>query len=292
MDKRNLIIFILSIFIIGCVQEIEPQIEQPILEEVPPVEEKPVLETPPLSSNTEIKTQWITIDAPNNKIIKAFIAQPGDDKPHAAVIILHGTDGFRSVYTKTAEVFAKHGFIAVAGCWFAGSYFKGRTFDDSIACPEGPEFKGANLEALKDVTAIIDHAGELFQPEHIALWGQSRGATMAVLAASSGMDIDAAVANGAIYTTSKQGASEWPYTDTLPITMVESLSAPLLMIHGTADAIVNIQEAYDYEAAAKKLEKDVSTHYYEGGSHGVALIPPTAEDARERAMIFLKENLG
>ncbi|MBI4242378.1 MAG: dienelactone hydrolase family protein, partial [Candidatus Rokubacteria bacterium] len=129
--------------------------------------------------------QWIDADAPDGRKIRAFVARPKGDGPFPIVVVLHGTDGFRQRYVYLAQDLARHGFVAVAGCWFGGHYFwRGRIdpsgsapHQDAIHCPRGPEFKAASLPAKQDVLAIVEAARKLpgVQPRRVGLFGHSRG---------------------------------------------------------------------------------------------------------------------
>lgn len=209
------------------------------------------------------------------------------------VVLLHGTDGLRQIHIGLAEDFAANGFIGVTGCWFEGSYFRGVTFPDSIACPGGPPFTGANLDAAQYVMAIVDAARGLpgARPDRAGLWGQSRGAIMTVLLASTGRDIQTAVACSASYTGIPAENRPW-VRDTMPMSLAGNLRPPLLILHGTADDVAPVQQAREYERTLRDLTKTHQAVYYEGAPHVACMASPTRDDALRRAVEFFRKYLG
>ncbi len=136
--------------------------------------------------------------------------------------------------------------------------------------------------------ALIEAARNLpgVKPDRVGLFGQSRRAAVALLVASTGGDVQAVASSGAPYTHLPR-ADEVP-----PITMVKNLQAPLLMLHGTADEIVDVQQARDYERVIRELGKPVEAHYYEGAPHLLPFMPQTREDVIQRAIAFFRKHLA
>jgi carboxymethylenebutenolidase len=206
------------------------------------------------------------------------------------VIVLHGTEGFRRAYVDLAEAFAKEGFLSMAGCWFAGSHMPGRRPPDPIACSQGPDFVGANLEAVEDVIALVDAARKLpdARSDRVGLVGLSRGAVISLLVASAKGGVQAVVAMSAHYVKVRPRRD---VTDTLPITLVKDLRAPVLILHGTADELVDPTEPRAYEQALRNEGKTYESHYYQGGPHGLPFAPMTRDDVFKRSARFLKKHL-
>jgi hypothetical protein len=73
---------------------------------------------------------------------------------------------------------------------------------------------------------------------------------------------------------------------------VADLRAPLLVLHGTADTTVPVQQVREYEQTARRLGKPVEAHYYEGAEHRIWYLPQSAEDARRRTVAFLGRSLA
>lgn len=86
--------------------------------------------------------------------------------------------------------------------------------------------------------------------------------------------------------------------------VVAGLAAPVLLLHGTADRVVPVEQSREYERAARALGKSVTAVYFEGVGHVVTLVPGVREpealtearravqpEARRRAIAFLREHL-
>lgn len=239
---------------------------------------------------TESRAQWLELEAPEGRKIRAAVAWPQGDGPFPLVVILHGTMGFRTHDLWLAEDFARAGLAAVAGCWFAGGRAPRVPVAELIDCAQGPAFKGASIAATKDVMALIDAVRKLarVRPDRVGLFGHSRGAAVALLVASTGGDVQAVVSSSAPIIF--RGART--QMDTPPITLVRNLQAPLLMLHGTGDRVVDVQEARQYQQALRELGKPIEAHYYEGAGHLLPFLPETKEDVRQRAIGFFKAHLS
>lgn len=234
------------------------------------------------------------MDAPQGRKILAAVARPKGDGPFPVVVVLHGTDGFRQRYIELAEEFAKRGFVAVAGCWFGGHYFFRGRFEpsgraphyDAIACPQGPTYKWATLAATDDVTAIIEGSRKLpgIRPDRVGLFGHSRGGVVALLTASHRRNAQAVVASAAHYLKRRS-------PDTPPIMVAERLAAPVLLLNGTADELVDIQELREYESTLRNLGKAVEIQIYEWGPHDLPFDQATQDAVFQRALTFLQKYL-
>lgn len=122
--------------------------------------------------------------------------------------------------------------------------------------------------------------------DRVGLFGHSRGATAALLVASTGGNVQAVVASS----PSGPGATGGP--DTVPLTLAERLGAPVLLLHGTADETVPVQLTRRYEQALRALGKPVEAVYYEGAGHELPFNATTAPDVVRRAVAFFDQHLG
>ncbi len=105
----------------------------------------------------------------------------------------------------------------------------------------------------------------------------------AVARAVYAADVGAAVASSAAYTEFGIGTPE-----ITPLSELSALHAPVLILHGTADTVVPVQQARDYEAAIQASGKPYESHYYDGAPHGVGLNGPTVADSMLRALAFYR----
>ncbi len=230
--------------------------------------------------------QWIEVDAPEGHKLIAAVWRPTGVGPFPVVVVLHASAGFSTSTILLGRDFATAGFIAVAGAWFAGhdpNWFSTTIIDS----PNAPAFSGANFNSIKYADAIIKVARTLHgaNGKMVGIIGQSRGAEASVLLASTGAGVQAVVADSAGYTNQSP-------IDASAISVVQNLSAPLLILHGTADQTANVQRARDYEQALRRLNKPYEVKYYEGSSHVVTIKSnPNYADAMGRAIAFFTKHL-
>lgn len=239
-----------------------------------------------------VGTKWVSADSINGKQLKTAVTWPAGTGPFPVVILLHGSDGFRSAYVTLAETLSQSGFITVAPCWFTGFHVPGSHFSDYIDCSNAPTFTGANTDTLAYLTPLISYARNLpGSSGKIGIIGSSRGATMALLEASATTSIQAIVSISAIYeSTPVMPGYAW-VKDSYPMDFVKSLSAPVLILHGTGDSLINIQQAKDYVSQLSKLGKPFDSYYYNGAPHLLVFTAPYATDALSRAERYFSQYL-
>ena len=234
--------------------------------------------------------KWIDVEAPLGKTIRATIVWPEGPGPFPVVLVLHGTGGFKQKYIDLTQDFAREGFIAVAGCWFEGTHLRPdrRAPPEPIDCPNGPTYRGVSSASIPDALTLVDLTGRLedASPGSVGLWGQSRGASMSLVLASTGAEVKAVVAAAAAYT-------ELPRRrETPPVNYVQDLEAPVLMLHGSADNVVAVKQARDYAAKLVELEKEHEVRYFDNAGHSLAFLPATKDDALRLAVEFFSNYLN
>jgi dipeptidyl aminopeptidase/acylaminoacyl peptidase len=77
-----------------------------------------------------------------------------------------------------------------------------------------------------------------------------------------------------------------------PMTTAETLNAPVLLLHGTADQVVNVQSTRDYEQALRAAGRLVEAFYYEGLGHALVYDRRTQQDVLRRGSSFLRQYLS
>jgi carboxymethylenebutenolidase len=233
------------------------------------------------------QVEWIEVPYGGGTMLAA-VARPTGVTDAPLVVVLHGSAGFRQSLVAIAESFAREGFVALAGCWFAGAAPGSTPAADAIPCPTGPPFAGATTESAAPVRALVAAGRRLagVRADRIGLFGHSRGATAALLAASTGESLQAVVA------VSPSGPRAGGGTDTNPADVASGLAAPVLLLHGTADTTVPVQATRAYEQALRALGKEVEARYYDGGGHELPFAPATAADVLSRASAFFTRHLG
>ena len=194
-----------------------------------------------------------------------------------------------------ARSLAAAGFLTVAGCWHAGGP-PSPTFAGYVGCSQAPPLPAAAYDpALRAPRALVAAARTLpgARADRVGVLGLSIGGYPAVAIASSdpggAPGVQAVVAQGGIYAPVPQLGPPLPWYAS---DHVAALRAPLLLLHGTADTTVPVQQGRDYEQAARGGAAPVEAHYYDGVEHLVGFLPDSAEDARRRTVAFFGRHLA
>jgi dipeptidyl aminopeptidase/acylaminoacyl peptidase len=121
--------------------------------------------------------------------------------------------------------------------------------------------------------------------DRIGIFGISRGGLAALWAASTGAGVQAVVVDAPGHTVNINPRP--PST----LDVLAGLTAPVLMMHGTADEVVPVEQAREYERAAHALGKPLVAVYFEGIGHQVSTTKESQAEARQRGIAFLREHL-
>jgi len=162
----------------------------------------------------------------------------------------------------------------------------------------------------KDVQAAIDYAKKEKGQKNFGLFGFSMGGAVGIIAAADNKDIKAVVADSAYAEISAMAASKYDNYPVLnkvlgllteiygsiwfrttpgnisPINHIANVKAPLLLIHGTKDTEVPVEQAHKLRAANDAVE----LWLVEGLDHAVAH-EKEKEEYESRVSEFFKKNL-
>lgn len=226
---------------------------------------------------------------PHGSTSRVYVAMPTGEGPHPAILILHGTEGFTPLQPELADAFARAGFVAVAACWFSGKHVPFNS-PPNLPCPDGPRFHGANFETAKVGAALLEFTRQLagVDPQRVGLWGQSRGGTVVLLLTALGEKVRGVVAAAPIYSYPKRGGV---FPDEFPVKHLERIQVPVLMLQGTDDQIIPIDEAREFEGKAKTAGLAIEATYYEGMGHGGFYMGSHRDATRQRAIEFFTKTL-
>lgn len=225
---------------------------------------------------------------PAGQWIQGFMAEPPGDSPHPVVMLVHGgpTSAYSDNFLPEVQAFVDHG-VAVAMVNYRGSTGYGSAFRDAlIGNPGFPE--------VEDVVAGLDAlvADGVVDPRRVAIAGGSWGGYVTLLAL--GVHPERWVAASAVvpvadYVTAF--ADEAPalqafdrilfggdpdevgdlYVERSPLTYVDRVRAPVLVIAGDNDSRCPIRQVMNYVDALKGAGGKVELHRFDAG-HGSMVI--------------------
>jgi len=232
--------------------------------------------------------EWMKVTIPRVGSLRAAVARPQGVGPFRTLVLLHGTHGFAEEYVSLAQEISRHGILAVAACWFSGGTGLGTRFVTPIECPEAPPMpRAASADAIRTLDALVQAVRMLpdVRPDHLALFGHSRGGGAALHYVLGGGAVQAVVLNSAGYPHELTGR-------------VGDLRVPILILHGTADgpadggsALTRVEMARTFEASLRQAGKQVEAKYYEGGHNSIFSDSAQYHDEVQQIVAFLAREL-
>lgn len=216
--------------------------------------------------------------------IQGWLIRPDGHEPFPAILSVHGGPEYHDtdMYDARRLAYADHG-LAVVMVNYRGSTGYGKDHRDVLRGNVGfPE--------SEDICAAIDHlVGEgLVDEANVTLEGWSHGGYLATLNAGTNPDRWRAVVAGipvgdsvAAHYECAPAIREWEtsimggdpmevpdlYHERNPMTYVERVTAPMLIIAGEHDSRCPLGQVMVYAHALKRLSRDVTVHLYPGGHH-------------------------
>jgi len=224
------------------------------------------------------KAEWVQVEARDGRKLLTAVLRPEGTGPFPAVVLLHGGDGLDYGYLSAAEDIARAGFVVVAGCWQKVNY----------VCADAPtpsEWVGDPTGHCGKELIEIARTLEGVKSDKIALYGISRGGHAALWAASTGSEVSAIVVDAPAHEPSAYNIYPPPPR---PIRVLAGLKAPVLLMHGTNDDVISVDQSREYEKAARELGKAIEVVYVDGGGH---MVSKSNAALRDRAVTFLQQYL-
>lgn len=222
--------------------------------------------------------QWTKIEGSSGRKFLTAVLRPEGTGPFPVVVMLHGAYGLSKPFVSLAQDVARAGFAVVVGCWQA------RTPICSEATPQAEWVADPAAHCGKELIAMARTLSGA-RADRLGLYGLSIGGHAALWAASTGADVQAVVADAPAHALASDPRPA------KPLDVLAGLTAPLLMMHGTADKVIPVEQSREYERAARSLGKPVVVAYFEGVGHIASVQPESQADARQRAIAFLREHL-
>ncbi len=213
---------------------------------------------------------------------------PEGTGPFPAVVVMHGSDGFKPNHLKIAEKLARRGMAAFVPVWFGKD--QARPHWDRLG-PEEIPAAVADFQRQADVDV-----------SRTAFMGFSRGGGLALFfgALTPGTK---AIVNYFGLVAWEGGLEELPR---LPLNrndhldFVQRLACPVLSFHGDADTVVPVTNTYLLDDACRRYGVDHEFVIYPGVNHSFIWDDGDNEkynreahlDSWGRAITFLKQHLG
>jgi carboxymethylenebutenolidase len=206
------------------------------------------------------------------QVYQSYLAAPGDGGPYPGIILIHSFNGLEEGYRTMVDQLAAEGFVVLAVGW--------QTFEQS---PPDDTVKQLVEDSITFLSARDD-----VDAERIGLTGFCAGGryTMLLLPQVEGLK-----AGVAWYGFPDRG-------DPAPVALVDQLTAPMLIIHGTADNPSPIAGIYNYADTLTGAGKYFELKVYYGEPHGFMLSggqlrqDEVAVDAYRQMADFFKRKLG
>jgi alpha-beta hydrolase superfamily lysophospholipase len=214
--------------------------------------------------------QWIQITGAGGRsdnVQVAAVHRPPGNALAPLIVWLHGAGpGFVSAEASAAARLAAGGFVVLVGCWTDSAAEP--VIRAGVSIPRVPCLK--NFATADEATEALVEAGKQLagvKKGPFGLLGVSAGGTQATRFRAGRTGAGAIVLDSA-------GRGQ------------TTVDAPILILGGTADTLVSVDEQRTYEQALRDSGTTVEAHYYEGGGHGVTVVGEFQEDAFKRIIDF------
>lgn len=244
-------------------------------------------------------------------VLEPLNMQPGETYP--VVVFVHGAGSLQNVYKGWSDSYYReymfHQFLNARGYYvmevdYRHSTGYGRKFREDVTNCMG---KYETQDIIDGIGYLAEHYAQA-DTSRVGIYGGSYGGFMALYATSTEPDyFDAAAALRAVtnwqnyyytnpwYTWPRLGTPEADsanYARSSPITYVENLNRPVLILHGLIDDNVGFQDAAQYiDKLVKAGNKEFEMMMYPSERH--SFVEPSAwYDEYSRIFKFFNEHLG
>lgn len=250
---------------------------------------------------------YITYTSRDGKTIAAFITTPKGKPPFPLVVMPHGGPFVSEtvVYDEWAQLLANRGYLVLQP-QYRGSLGYGQAFYQSAFTSGGQG--GYKMQDDKDDGALHLVKKGLAAPNRVAMFGWSYGGYAALVAASRKDQIYQCVIAGAAvsdptmqvnyYRYRMQGAQAQEqlkmWGDSVsPLTQVQKVNIPVLLIHGDVDQRVPLAHANKYKKLLAKHGKKFDFLELKGADHFSNTLFYQHQYALYKKMLsFLKQDCG
>lgn len=247
--------------------------------------------------------EFFTFTTPRGDVLNAYIKKPADFDPtkkYPVLITQYSGPGSQDVRDRWTidweDVLVQHGYI-VADCDPRGTGFRSAEFKKSTYGIMGrleTEDQIAFAEYLKTLSYVDD--------QRVGIYGWSYGGFMALNCILKGADtfkmaISVAPVTSwrfydSVYTERVNGLPQTNaegYDEPSPIGYAKNLKGKLLLMHGTADDNVHVQNAYAMVHEFVKAGKQIDMMIYTDDNH--SMMPYGRVNVRQKMVEYCLENL-
>jgi carboxymethylenebutenolidase len=220
-----------------------------------------------------------------NHKMRAFLVTPDGAGPYPAVLVLHTSGGLQGADTDFAQALAREGYVALVPAFMEAYGITARTRRDTFVGDAQPIYD--DLAAALDMLARHDKV----KGGKLGAIGFSNGGYFAMWLAATGK-----VQAGISYYGALSGAGSDISLGRFRAAFTAQ-SAPVLILHGTADGTVPVQAAQHLAEIIAAVHAPYTLQLYPGVDHRFDRTPDqpaaraAAADAWRRTLDFLAANL-
>jgi carboxymethylenebutenolidase len=241
-----------------------------------------------------IVSEELSLDVGDTKMA-AYLARPGADGPHPAVIVLEGVYGFDEELRRITDLLASFGYVGLAI-----NYFHRTSPELSEPFTEEGREHGEEaaklvqkVQACADVGAARDWLNDrpFVERGRIGSWGFGFGGTIAFVTATlPGI-------NASVVFYGQSIASLMPSGESAPIEDAKDIRSPLLLVFGGKDELVGAQDVDTITRTLTSYDKRFEVQMYPNVGHSFFRAAAgtnsmrEAADAWDRVQAFFRKNL-
>ena len=238
--------------------------------------------------------ETVTIKSRNDDFVNAYLAKPLGNGPFPTIVLVHHLPGWDELYKEFTRKFAHHGYVAIC----QDLYFReGNGTPDDVAAEVRSNGGISDEQAINDFLGASDFLRGLPNTNNkVGIFGTCSGGRHAFLAGCKTTDFDAIIEcwGGNVVMSDDALTEKQPES---PVTLTESLSAPLLGLFGNEDVSPTPDEVDLHEKLLKDNSKEYEFHRYDEAGHGFMYYhtplyrQQQSVDAWEKIFNFLESKL-
>ncbi|MHB1499731.1 MAG: dienelactone hydrolase family protein [Candidatus Dormibacteria bacterium] len=243
----------------------------------------------------DLRAETIWLDGHEGQRIEAYLAEPLDQRPTGAMVVIHHMPGYDLGTKEITRRFAAEGYLAICPNLYTREA-PGASPDDAAAAARA-QGGVPDQRLVGDVAACAAHLRQLPQSNgRVGVIGYCSGGRQAFLAATS-LPLEAAVdCYGAFVVGNPPEGMPLkvgPIADRAP-----QLVCPLLGLFGADDQHPSPSEVAELDAILTAAGKEHEFHSYDGAGHAFfatdrpSYRPEAAKDGWGRIWAFLAANLS